>query len=158
MSEKDSSGLPDLTEQQMQFALAILEGRSATDAYKSAYNCEKSQITTIYANASRLRNNSNVKAWLEAAKAINLKHCHLTVDAHMAELAKIRDAAFNKANYGAAVKAEMARGQVAGFYISQHLDLTPSEKMTDAELKESIAKALGITQEEVDRRMSARLH
>lgn len=151
MSEK--SMLPDLTPQQMTFALAILDGKTATDAYKAAYTWKGSKPETIWANASRLRANPKVQAWLQAATISRLKRSSLTAEEHMTELAGIREMALEAKQYGAAVKAEHLRGQVAGFYVSQYRDLTPSERATDAELIETISRALDITPQEVEKRI-----
>jgi hypothetical protein len=138
----------------MTFALAILDGKSATDAYKSAYAWQDSKPETIWANASRLRANPKVQAWLQAATISRLKRSSLTAEEHMAELAGIRDQAIQTKQYSVAVKAEIARGQVAGFYVSQYRDLTPAEKATDKELLETISRFLGISQEEVQQRIN----
>lgn len=43
----------------------------------------------------------------------------MTVEQHMADLKRIRDAAFDEGKFSAAATAEMARGKVAGFYVER---------------------------------------
>lgn len=43
----------------------------------------------------------------------------ITVDQHMADLKRIRDAAFEDGKFSAAATAEIARGKVSGFYVER---------------------------------------
>lgn len=51
-----------LTAKQEKFAQRIIEGMSQADAYRSAYSTKRMADKTIWENASRLMNDSKVKA------------------------------------------------------------------------------------------------
>ena len=51
-----------LTAKQEQFAQGIIKGMSQADAYRSAYSTSRMADKTIHENASRLANDSKVKA------------------------------------------------------------------------------------------------
>lgn len=51
-----------LTAKQEKFVQGIIEGKSQAEAYRSAYNCNKTSDKTVWENASRLMADSKVKA------------------------------------------------------------------------------------------------
>jgi phage terminase small subunit len=53
-----------LTPNQEKFVQGIIEGKSQIDAYREAYPKQRSADKTCYENASRLMNNSKIKARL----------------------------------------------------------------------------------------------
>ena len=53
-----------LTANQEKFVQSIIEGKSQIEAYKEAYPKQRSADKTCYENASRLMNNSKIKARL----------------------------------------------------------------------------------------------
>lgn len=52
----------NLTEKQEAFARLIVEGKTATEAYKQVYKPKKAKDKTIWERASRLKKNSKVSA------------------------------------------------------------------------------------------------
>lgn len=113
--------LPTLNEKQHAFVFALLEGNSGADAYRIAYGDETSlKRVTIHTNATRLRNDPKIKAWIAAAHKAHLGTAALTADAHMRELASLRQASRENGDFKAAVNAEIARGRVAGHYVERH--------------------------------------
>ena len=69
------------------------------------------------------------------------KKYEVTFDNHVRQLARIRDAAYEKGNYPAAVSAEKARGQAAGLYISrQEILVGKIDQMSREEVLAEIAK------------------
>ena len=54
-----------LTAKQEQFAQNIIKGMSQADAYRSAYSTSKMADKTIHENASRLANDSKVRARID---------------------------------------------------------------------------------------------
>lgn len=118
--------LPDLTPQQMLFVEGLLEGKTATDAYKAAYNTSAAN-TVIWAEASKLRNNPKVASWLSAARKAHLGTAVVTIESHQRELERIKELAIESGNLGAAAQCEQLRGKVAGHYVDKFEDVTPSE-------------------------------
>lgn len=116
--------LPELTDQQQNFVRAILEGKTASDAYRSAYDTENMQPNSIWVAASRLRSNANVALWLTAARTANLGSAKVTLEGHLQELERLREIALGTGNVGAAVQAEQLRGKAAGHYVDKIEDVT----------------------------------
>lgn len=119
-----AEALDDLTPKQFAFVRAILEGKTATDAYRQAYDAQNMADDTIWAEASRLRHDRKVAAWVSAARQANMDTAKLTIESHMAELASLRDHAKATGNVGAAVLAETNRGKAAGLYTDRIEDVT----------------------------------
>lgn len=118
--------LPHLTEQQMHFVECLLAGKSASDAYRAAYNTVNMQNRTIWAEASRLRADHNVATWLSAARKAGLGRAAVTLEGHLAELERLREIALETGNVGAAVQAEQLRGKASNHY-SENVNITHSD-------------------------------
>lgn len=58
-----------LTEKQEKFCQRIADGMNQTEAYRSAYSAKNQTEKTLWANASRIANNSKVLARVSALKA-----------------------------------------------------------------------------------------
>lgn len=116
--------LPDLTEKQREFARHILAGKTASDAYRAAYDCSNMVPNTIWCEASRTRALPHVAQWLSEARQAHLGTAVLTRDQHLQELERLREIAIRSGNIGAAVLAETTRGKVAGHHIERIQDVT----------------------------------
>ena len=64
--------LPTLTPKQTAFVNALLQGKTASDAYREAYNCEKMSQGAISVEASRLRRSPKISLWLRHFQRIGL--------------------------------------------------------------------------------------
>lgn len=135
---EEKEDLPELTEQQRNFVEGILAGKTASDAYRAAYDCSNSMDRTVWANASRLRNDADVAAWLSAARKAGLGRATVTLEGHISELERLREIALDTGNVGAAVQAEQLRGKAAGHYVDQVRDLTEDPQKTLREIAELI--------------------
>lgn len=58
-----------LTPKQEKFAQEVSSGKSQADAYRAAFNCEKSKPETIWSKASELMADDKVSARVEELKA-----------------------------------------------------------------------------------------
>lgn len=116
--------LPELTTQQAKFVQGILAGRTATDAYRIAYDCSNSTNNTVWCEASKLRHHPSVAQWLSAARTAGLGSGVVTLAGHISELERLRELALDSGNIGAAVQAEQYRGKAQGLYIDQVRDIT----------------------------------
>lgn len=148
-----AADLPDLTAQQQKFVEGILAGKTASDAYRAAYDCSNMGQNTIWVKASVLRNSDTVTVWLSAARQAHLGTAVLTYDNHLRELERLREIALKTGNVGAAVQAEQIRGKVAGHHVDQVRDVTdrfdPAQTIREIaahspELAASLAAANGI--------------
>lgn len=141
----DASSLPDLTAQQQEFVRLLLAGKSASDAYRGAYDCTNAQPNTIWSNASKLRADAKVEQWLLAGRTAHLGTAVLTKEMHLQELERLRELAMKAGNYGAAVAAEQTRGKVAGHHIEriQEVPADPVETLRElARVSPNAAQAL----------------
>lgn len=143
--------LPELTPQQSEFVRHVLEGKTASDAYRAAYNAENMQPRHIWREASLLASHKNVAQWLSAARQACLGTHVVTLASHQHQLERLREAAMATGNYGAAVQAELARGKVAGHHIEriQEVPADPHDTLkalaiTAPDLAAQLAAAAGI--------------
>lgn len=65
-----------------------------------------------------------IRAAIEARQSKVAERNDLTIDAHLAKLAELRDAALEMEQPAAAITAEVNRGKVAGFYVDRTEDVT----------------------------------
>ena len=64
------------------------------------------------------------------------KKYDITMDGHLAELAKIRDQALVRSSFSSAVNAEVARGKVGGLYVDQKKILSLTGKIENLDAKQ----------------------
>lgn len=150
----EAAELPDLTAQQMKFVEGILAGKTASDAYRAAYDTSNMAPNSIWVKASELRSNVKVTVWLSAARQAGLGSATVTYEGHVRELERIREIALSSGNIGAAVQAEQIRGKAAGLHVEQVRDVTerfdPAQTIRDIaqhspELAASLAAQHGIS-------------
>lgn len=123
-SSKPVEDLPDLTPQQFAFVQGLLAGKSASDAYRAAYDCSSMAPESVWSLASRLRANVKVASWLTAARVALMGKGTVTLEDHCLELARLRELAVAEGKVNGAVAAEIARGRASGLYVEQYRDLT----------------------------------
>lgn len=105
-----------LTIKQEQFCLAYMQTGSGAEAYRTAYSAENMKPATIHRRAFDLLENGKVQARLAELRQPALERAEMTLEAHLAELAALRDQAKEKGMLSAAVAAEVSRGKAAGIY------------------------------------------
>lgn len=132
-----SEDLPDLTEKEFAFVNKLFDGKSASDAYRFAYNCEKSSPNTIWVNASRLKASTKVSLWLAQMTKDRVEVGHRTIEVRVARMERLALIAEQSGNIGAAVKAEELVGKLDGHYIS--LSQNVSSRKDDLALLKDIA-------------------
>lgn len=141
----DTTDLPDLTAQQQAFVRGLLDGKTASDAYRAAYDCSAMQPNSIWVAASRLRSDANVALWLAQARKAQLGHANVTLSQHVQRLDELKQLAIETGNLGAAVQAEQLIGKATGHYV-ERLDLNihnPDALMDEiAALSPEVARAL----------------
>lgn len=118
VAEIDVENLEDLTPSRHDFVMGILDGKTQTQAYRDAFNVQPDTLaSTVTANASRTAADSNVRAWLRLLRTQAMARGAVTLDGHLAELARLKEVSEQTGNLGAAVKAEELRGKAAGVYL-----------------------------------------
>ncbi len=78
-------GLPSLTPKQLAFVRALLGGKTASDAYREAYNCEGMAANSIWVAASRLRSDAKVALWLRRYQLAALQEGTVTLETHLGQ-------------------------------------------------------------------------
>ena len=84
-----------------------------------------------------------VVKYIGELKEERLKKHEVTYDGHLAELARLREAALKKGSFSSAVNAEANRGKAAGLYIDRKIIKTGkledlSEQELEAKMKQII--------------------
>lgn len=125
--------LPALTHKQFRFVQGILEGKTASDAYRAAYDVSSMVDATIWAEASRLFNDHKVSAWLAKARQEALHSAVMTKEAYIQELSRLARKCEDSDNLGAAVKATELQGKVMGHYVDQIKDVSDNERLREKE-------------------------
>lgn len=115
----DADELPELSVQQQAFVQALLTGKTASDAYRAAFDTSDWLQSSIWCEASKLSNNPKVLQWLSAARKAQLGTAHITLEQHIRRLDRLAAIAVETGNIGAAVQAESIIGKVAGHHIER---------------------------------------
>lgn len=109
-----------LTPKQEAFCLVYFETGNASEAYRRAYNVKTTNEATINRSAKSIADNPKIIARVRELQKPALEKAMMTVESHLAELKSLRDKAAQVEQFSAAIKAEMARGTVSGFYVQKH--------------------------------------
>jgi len=112
-----------LTPKQEAFCLAYIETGNASEAYRRSYSAEGMKPETINRKAFDLLQDGKIGARIDELRAPVIERVQVTLEQHLEELVRIRDAALSAEKYGPAVTAEVARGKALGFY-SEKVELT----------------------------------
>lgn len=115
----DTKGLPVLTGKQMLFVEGVVAGKSASEAYRAAYDAEGMSPTSVSGAAAVLRHSRDVNAWICAWHVAHMASGLLTKEEHIRELGAIRELSKDQGDLKSAVAAEHLRGKVSGFYVER---------------------------------------
>lgn len=109
-----------MSPKQQRFVQEYLIDLNATQAaIRAGYSAK-----TANEQGSRLLANASIREAVARGQEKVAAKAELTVEAHLDELEKIRNAALEAKQFAAATTAEVARGKVAGFYIDRTEDVT----------------------------------
>ena len=87
--------------------------------------------------------NPLVVKYIGELKEERLKKHEVTYEGHVAELARLREAALKKGSFSSAVNAEANRGKAAGLYIDRKIIKTGKlEDLSEAELENKMKQIL----------------
>lgn len=137
--------LPSLTEKQQAFVLGILAGKSATQAYRDAYDCRSMSANAIGVEACRLKLHPSVSLYLDAfelaGQARFIEDAQEARRDHVQRMLALQKKCEKTGNMGAAVAALHHAGKAQGVYVER---LEYQERGTaTADLVELIQTALG---------------
>jgi phage terminase small subunit len=139
-------GLPKkLTEMQRQFANLLVANEGRKHAYECAIEAgyEKDRARQTAYELQNPKIYPLVVKYIGELREEFQKKYEVTYERHIAELAKIRDAALKKGAFSAAGNVEKSRGQAAGLYVEQKIIRTGklddmSKEEMETELKSII--------------------
>ena len=141
-------GIPKrLTEMQQRFAELLVFGdesgvlTQSEAAIKAGYSPKRARQ-----EGSELCNpklSPLVVKYIGELKEERLKKHEVTYEGHVAELARLREAALKKGSFSSAVNAEANRGKAAGLYIDRKIIKTGKlEDLSEAELENKMKQIL----------------
>ena len=151
--EQTGDDLPQLTDKQQEFVRLLLEGKTATDAYKGSHSAEKMADSTIWSAASRLKNSCKVRAWLAAARHAHLDKAKYTHEDYVSDLLADIEEAKASGNMGAAATFRGLLGKANAFLTDKVVRKTEKADIKDSlkqieqvnpELAAVMAKKLGL--------------
>ena len=141
-------GVPKrLTEMQQRFAEYLVFGNENGPMTK-----REAAIAAGYSKDRAMREGSEltnpkysplVVKYIGELKEERLKKHEVTYEGHVAELARLREAALKKGSFSSAVNAEANRGKAAGLYIDRKIIKTGKlEDMSEQELEAKMKQIL----------------
>jgi hypothetical protein len=141
-------GLPKrLTEMQMRFAEYYVYGdengpvTKTEAALKAGYSPKRARQEGSELTNPKL--SPLVVKYMGELREERLKKHEVTYEGHIAELARLREAALKKGSFSSAVNAEANRGKAAGLYIDRKIIKTGKlEDLTELELEAKMKQIL----------------
>ena len=141
-------GLPKrLTEMQMKFAEHYVFGdengpmTKTEAAIKAGYSPKRARQEGSELTNPKL--SPLVVKYMGELREERLKKHEVTYEGHIAELARLREAALKKGSFSSAVNAEANRGKAAGLYIERKIIKTGKlEDMTEEQLEAKMKQIL----------------
>ena len=141
-------GLPKrLTEMQMRFAEHYVYGdengpmTKTEAAIKAGYSPKRARQEGSELTNPKL--SPLVVKYMGELREERLKKHEVTYEGHVAELARLREAALKKGSFSSAVNAEANRGKAAGLYIDRKIIKTGKlEDMSEQELEAKMKQLL----------------
>lgn len=110
-----------LTPQRETFAIELAKGGTQSAAYRVAYpKSRKWSENAVAVNASRLVRDHHVRLRVDELAARAAARNEVTLEKHVAELARLRQQAESVEQFSAAIKAEELRGKACGLYTERH--------------------------------------
>ena len=141
-------GLPKrLTEMQQRFAQILVFGgpdgpMTQTEAALAAGYSPK-RARQEGSELTNPRHSPLVVKYIGELKEERLRKHEVTYEGHIAELARLREAALKKGSFSSAVNAEANRGKAAGLYIDRKIIKTGKlEDMSEQELEAKMKQIL----------------
>ena len=141
-------GLPKrLTEMQMKFAENYVYGdengpmTKTEAAIKAGYSPKRARQEGSELTNPKL--SPLVVKYMGELREERLRKHEVTYEGHVAELARLREAALKKGSFSSAVNAEANRGKAAGLYIDRKIIKTGKlEDLSEAELENKMKQIL----------------
>ena len=117
--------IPELDDRERRFVELVMQGKTASEAYREAFSVHHWANTAVWTEAGKLRRSPSVRLWIDQARELGLAAAGCTYEDHLNELQRLKTLALRAENFGAAVQAEKIRGEVAG-HKTERVQLVPA--------------------------------
>jgi len=141
MDNDEENQLPALTDKQMAFVLAKQKGMNNSDAYRACTDTSRMAPQTIWADAGKMVSHPKVSLWLSQIRVEQISQATYTLEAHLADMARIKELAIEKGNLSAATKACENLGKAMNHYTS-NIEINHT-RSADTDLLQQLEKLLG---------------
>lgn len=109
----------------------MASGKTQADAYRAAFNVSAStKAETIHKRASELMQGGEVAGRVEELRKPIIEEVGITLKIHLEDLKRLRNAAVQSGQYGAAITAEVARGKAAGIHVEKSEVVSITKSLT----------------------------
>lgn len=95
---------------------AFIQTQKYDEAYRLVYAKPDTKQETCYTAGYRIMHRPHIREFYQEALENGAQLAAITVEAHLRELANIRDLAIRNNDHATALKAERSRGEVGGYY------------------------------------------
>jgi phage terminase small subunit len=119
-----------LTLKQENFCLAYIETGNASEAYRRAYDADKTSAPVINVNAKKLLDSNKIALRIAELRKPVIEQVQITLKSHLEKLAELRDKAEADEKWQPAIQAEVARGKASGLYVDK-IEVTVTEGLAD---------------------------
>jgi hypothetical protein len=141
-AKSSTNRLTGLTEKQEAFAVAVVNGSNASDAYRLAYDTENMRPETVWSEACRLLANHNVATRLAVLNS-EKEHQRRMMAVSRAErvLQRLETLADKATTESVRVRANELLGKTAGLFTEQ-IEIEDKTDRSTADIERSIADRL----------------
>ena len=108
-----------LTPKQEGFCLTYIETGNASEAYRRHYKVDAMKPESINRLAKQMIDNVKIASRIAELRQPAVENAQITLETHLNDLKRLRDAAEADLKFGPAVQAEVARGKAAGLYVEK---------------------------------------
>ena len=133
-------GNQKLTPKQDDFCHKFLELKSASAAYRAAYDAEKSRPETVHRNAAALLNNNKIITRLDELRAKADQYTEITLEEVSTALRTALDMALDSGQSSAATAAAMGLGKLGGLVTDRQRIETVDEGQAHLDALQELAE------------------
>lgn len=126
--------LPDisgLTAKERAFVEGLMAGKGDLEAYRAAGYSQNSSPAIQAIKASKLKKKDKIRVITLQFHRVSAEKAGLTLDSHLEKLSELRDLAVLDKQWAPAIRAEEARGHVAGHRV-ERIRQEPEPRVADA--------------------------
>jgi len=134
------TGNQKLTPKQDDFCHKFLELKSASAAYRAAYDAEKSRPETVHRNAAALLNNNKIITRLDELRAKADQYTEITLEEVSTALRTALDMALDSGQSSAATAAAMGLGKLGGLVTDRQRIETVDEGQAHLDALQELAE------------------